>query len=169
MCVEACEECRPDTESYNHVRTITLVALNAAIHGHLGCLRYARNQGAQCDDDVIFRAAVYGHMECMKFAHAEGAPLDGKLTPRAFVVSDDNWDCFRYISLYLPSWPDIPPKMAAWRDRLRTTAAVILRIVRRNRARRAAITIQRFWLDRHYAPGGHGHALALTRLGDHQE
>lgn len=57
-------------------------------------------------------------------------------------------------------WPEI----IEWRDRVRTTAAAILRIVRFNRAKRAATTIQRFWLDRHYTPGGRGAILTIDRL-----
>lgn len=140
------------------------MAFTAAESGHLDCLRYACEQGADSDDSVLYRAAASGHMDCVRYIHARGAPLDGRITPRAFLVSEDNWNCFRYTALYLPSWPDIPPEMEAWRGRVRATAATILHIVRRNRARRAAITIQRFWSDRHYAPGGRGHALAMSRI-----
>ena len=137
----------------------------AAHFCHNDCMRIAHERGVSSDDIIVYLAISCGHVDCLRYAHAHGAPAvrDG-YTPRAFLVTEDNWDCFRFISLHLPSWPGIPPKMAVWRARVRATAATILRIVRRNRAHHAATVIQRFWLDRHYAPEGRGADLALARL-----
>jgi hypothetical protein len=161
-----CAECRKHTDLYISTDSVIHMALNAASYGHIDCFCRARELGAPCDDITIFHAALHGRLDCVRYVHAKGAPLDGSLTPHASMVSWENWNCFRYVSLHLPSWQDIPPPMAAWRTRVRATAAAVLRIVRRNRAHAAATVIQRFWLERHYAPGGKGMALALDRCAD---
>ena len=162
-----CNKCRGLMDPpYPPIVDINIIASIAAENGHLECLHCAREKGARMLDSIAYFAAEGGHMRCVRYAHEQGAPLDGVdfLPHDDFVVTRTSWDCFRYISLYLPSWPSAPPEMAAWRARVRATAAAVLRIVRRNRAHAAATVIQRFWLERHYAPGGRGHAFTLARL-----
>ena len=126
----------------------------AALNGHLPCLRYAFLNGCTNDDltcvvigamnvgwnieEMCFNASR-GIMDCMRFTFLVGA-------------TQDTW------------WVEVPAKMVAWRDRVRGTAALILRIVRKNRAHRAATVIQQFWLQRHYMAGGRGEVLALARI-----
>ena len=159
----------------------------AAQMGHLDCLRYAHRHGAPWDERTTYMAATFGNLDCLIYAHEHGAPWDprtcvlaaqnGHLAciryahrhraplkdfPDAAKLSPNTRDCFRYIALY--KRPKRLPEIAEWRTRVRTTAATIMRIVRRNRAHHAATVIQRFWLHRHYAPDGRGAALALARL-----
>lgn len=159
----------------------------AAQMGHTDCLRYAHRHDAPWDERTTYMAAAFGNLECLRYAHRHGAPWhsrtciiaahNGHLSclryairrkapltdfPEADKLNSATQDCFRFFALY--KRPTDLPEIAEWRDRVRATAAMIMRIVRRNRARHAAITIQRFWLDRHYTPGGRGAVLVIERL-----
>ena len=107
---------------------------------------------------------LYGHLSCLRYAHEHGAPWDEKIFLWATSPAKPFLDCRRYAFLCGAPWPDAPAELVAWRDRVRGTACTILRTVRNNRAHHAATVIQRAWLERHYAAGGRGEALAMARF-----
>ena len=134
----------------------------AARHGHLDCMRFAHKHGIEWGPRTCSWAAQTGHLACLRYAHMHGARWDTRVTYMAVLMGQTA--CLRYVALHLPVWPGAPAEIAEWRDRVRATAATIMRIVRRNRAEHAATVIQRFWLKRHYAPGGEGLTLVMAHF-----
>jgi hypothetical protein len=45
---------------------------NAALGGHLDCLRYLHEHGCEWSSFTCEAAAQYGHIECLKYAHQNG-------------------------------------------------------------------------------------------------
>jgi len=165
----------------------------AAKHGNLHCMRYAHRQGATLDANIMFDAMKFGHLDCVRYAHKHGAPWGsyacneaayrghmpclryalkhGAPTPIALVWArgydkegKETDACFRYLALHCATVRD--PELAAWCDRVRTTAATIMRIVRLNRGIAAINTIKSIWVERYYADGGRGMAHAVARLNN---
>ena len=163
----------------------------ATKHGNLDCMRYAHRQGATLDAKIMFDAMKYGHLDCVCYAHKHGAPWGsydcseaayrgympclryalehGAPTPialvRARMCGEEGEEidaCFRYLALHCATVRD--RELAAWCDRVRATAATIMRIVRLNRAITAVNVIKRVWLERYYADGGRGMAIVVARL-----
>jgi hypothetical protein len=150
---------------YAHEHGVSMyesVTYNAAAYGQLHCLIYAHKHGAPFHPLTCMVAAEFGSLPCLRYAITHGAPLLYTRYPCA--LTPRNRDCYRYLDMHVSGWPDCPAEIIEWRVRVRATAATILRIVRFNRAKRAATTIQRFWKDRHYTPGGRGAVLAIGRL-----
>ena len=48
--------------------------LEAAKHGHLEVLQWARTNGCPWDEDTCAYAAQYGHLDVLKWARENGAP-----------------------------------------------------------------------------------------------
>ena len=42
--------------------------------GHLECLRYLVERGAKLWSDLFFYCATYGHLDCMAYLHEQGIP-----------------------------------------------------------------------------------------------
>jgi hypothetical protein len=136
----------------------------AALYDQLPCMRFAHRNGVPWDPETCLAAASQGNMGPLQYAHRHGAPMYNRQCTELLRVTTANRACLRYVALFLLDWPGAPAELTAWRDRVRATAASIMRIVRHNRAMVAATVIQRFWLDRHYAYGGRGMVLAMARL-----
>ena len=45
---------------------------NAALNGHLDCLRYAHENGCPWNEVTILFAAENGHLNCLRYAHENG-------------------------------------------------------------------------------------------------
>jgi hypothetical protein len=71
----------------------------AAKNGHLKCLRYAHENGAQLDERVCIYAASSGHLECLRYAHENGAPWDDACMYAAW---NGHLDCLRYAHEHAP-------------------------------------------------------------------
>ncbi len=48
----------------------------AAIKGHLKCLKFLHKNGCEWGVGVCKNAAENGHLECLKYAHENGCPID---------------------------------------------------------------------------------------------
>ena len=66
----------------------------AAIHGHLDCLKYAIENG--CPHHILTAkgAARHGHLDCLKYAHENGCPLDKTLI--SLLTRYGHLDCIKY-------------------------------------------------------------------------
>lgn len=100
------------------------------------------------NDQLCKYAAAFGHLECLRYVRENGAPW-GRDTC-AIAAQNGHLDCARYAFLCGAPWPDAPAWLVAWRDRVRGTAADIMRIVRD----RAAKKIQYAAIPFIHRPGG---------------
>ena len=48
--------------------------LEAAVNGHLECLKYVHTKGCPWDEETCRVAARGGHLECLKYLHENGCP-----------------------------------------------------------------------------------------------
>ncbi len=69
-------------------------ATYAAYSGHLGCLRYAREQGCAWDSMTLEAAAARGHLDCLRYAHENGCEWSPNVPAQA--ASNGHLDCLRY-------------------------------------------------------------------------
>lgn len=65
----------------------------ACKHGHIECLKYAREQGAEWHYYAASMAAT-GHLECLVYAHENGAPWN--MSTCAQAASTGSMDCLKY-------------------------------------------------------------------------
>ena len=66
----------------------------AAVFGHLECLRHAHEQGRPWDENTPVYAAGGGHLECLKYAHEQGCPWDRNTTASA--AEHKHLACLKY-------------------------------------------------------------------------
>lgn len=118
----------------------------AAQGGHLACLQFAHKHGAPLvlEEDTLYTseselplfedtdsrtantcaaAAFKGDLGCLKYAHEEGAPWD--LRTCVFAAMNGHESCLRYAFLLGAPWPSATPEMVAWREQVRTKAALL--------------------------------------------
>lgn len=73
----------------------TTVSNNAAVRGHLECLKYAHENGCPWGEKICSSAAQYGHLDCLKYAHENGCPWDEWTTIEASKYRD-SVECLKY-------------------------------------------------------------------------
>ena len=75
-----CEECK---ETYQ-----------AALKGHLDCLKYLHENECHWDDYTCSSAAWNGHLECLKYAHENGCKWDEVTVTNAII--NGHLECLKY-------------------------------------------------------------------------
>jgi Ring finger domain len=66
----------------------------AAKEGSMECLKWAFDNGYECNEYTTKYAAMGGHFECLKFAHEKGCPWNEE-TP-ALAAENGHLNCLRY-------------------------------------------------------------------------
>ena len=135
----------------------------AAQNGHLDCLRYAHENGAPLNEKICSSATMYGHLKCLLYAYEICAPWDDSVCKFAAIAALGHIACLRYAFLVGAPWPEAPPEMIAWRDRIRKTAAKILKTHHALRVR-SANTIKYAWLEYFYRPESSGSMFAKAHF-----
>lgn len=69
---------------------------DAARHGHLDCLMYARAKGHRWGSDTCYQAAAGGHLACLAYAHRNGCRWSGDECEAA--ASYGHVECLRYLA-----------------------------------------------------------------------
>nr|UMO78432.1 Ankyrin repeat domain containing protein [Pandoravirus belohorizontensis] len=69
---------------------------DAARHGHLDCLIYARAKGHRWGMDTCCQAAAGGHLACLVYAHRNGCRWNGDECEAA--AGHGHIDCLRYLA-----------------------------------------------------------------------
>jgi len=72
----------------------TKTCSEAALMGHLDCLKYAHENGCPWDTKTCSEAALMGHLDCLKYAHENGCPWDTKTCSEA--AEGGHFDCLKY-------------------------------------------------------------------------
>ena len=67
---------------------------DAALNGHLDCLRYAREHGCPWNEWTCLFAVSNGHLDCLRYAHENGCPWNEVTCAHA--ASNGHLDCLRY-------------------------------------------------------------------------
>jgi hypothetical protein len=68
--------------------------LNAATHGHLECLKYARENGCPLHERTSLIAAFKGQLDCLKYAHENGCPWNSDATSNS--AAKGHLECLKY-------------------------------------------------------------------------
>ena len=66
---------------------------NAALNGHLDCLKYAHENGCPLNM-TCFYAARNGHFDCLKYAHENGSPWDASTC--LIAAKNSHIECLKY-------------------------------------------------------------------------
>ena len=74
----------------------------AASHGHLECLKYARENGCPWDQWTCYHAASNGHLECLKYAHEHGCPWNEETCKNA--AEKGHLECLKYAREHRCPW-----------------------------------------------------------------
>jgi len=152
-------------------------ASKAALNGHMNCMCFAHEHGCIWTYEATRGAAQNGHMDCLVYAHEHGAPMDVFPMATYFAAANGHLDCLKYVHKHGAPWDRQTCGVASSNGHLTcfhyayTNGAPLWEGASKvdidkwcDSAERAATTIQRSWLERHYAPGGHGAAKAMARL-----
>ena len=67
----------------------------AALKGHLGCLKYAHQNGCKWHRETIASAAVWGNLECLRYVHKNGCKWDSYATWGA--ARNGHLECLKYV------------------------------------------------------------------------
>ena len=67
---------------------------NAAMNGHLDCLKYAHENGCPWSENTCYSAARYGHLDCLKYAHKNGCSWTKETCIAA--TENNHVDCLKY-------------------------------------------------------------------------
>ena len=67
---------------------------DAALAGHLECVKYLHENGCPLDEDTCYAAAKGGHLECVKYLHENGCPWDERTCTKA--AKGGHLECLRY-------------------------------------------------------------------------
>lgn len=155
------------------------ICFEAARYGQLDCLRYMHEiMGSRLnfDDSMLCEAAMYdGHFECLKYVHENGSPVT--LTDCLLLIEclhkgppfDDPMKCLRYVLKYEASvieW-DMSIGVYPWLVDAyvgNMVDDIFCRVVDSLERERAAVVIQRRWLNHIYSPGAR--STAMKRLAD---
>jgi hypothetical protein len=117
---------------------------------YIECLKYAHENGCPWEETTCIQAAIHGNIECLKYAHQNGCPL-GNDVCRVTDYSYSTKRCIMYAYLMGSVWYDAPEHMVLWKNRIRTTAQMIMDTWRFKR-NHAARVIQHALLEVIYRP-----------------
>lgn len=65
--------------------------------GHIGCLKYVRDNGATVDENCCYAAARSGHLECLRYLIESDCPRGDEEKLCAIAAERRHNDCYRYL------------------------------------------------------------------------
>ena len=86
----------------------------AAIKGHLICLKYLHENGCPWTKLTSQYAVMYGHLECLKYAHTKGCPWTKRIS--LYAVMHCQLDCLKYLHKNGLPWHELTCRFAAQLD-----------------------------------------------------